>query len=151
MSNPQSKNNAHQRPIPVSIQFPTNKLASFRPAQEPQTRTSVKYERLNYHYLFPSTCLSLNDLTQDMAGLPFLSLFSSSLTAFVLLAFCANIPTTTVDKTITSKGIIITIRYNPVLLSLHKLPQWGFIPISMALHWQDQLCNEEVVVEVLTP
>lgn len=83
-------------------------------------------------------------LLQDKAGLP---LRSCATVCF----FCAKAPHAAVPRTNTCNGMIITVRYSAVLLSLHNMFQCGWTFMSMEDHWHDQLCREESVFEALTP
>jgi hypothetical protein len=79
-----------------------------------------------------------------MAGLPFLSVITKCL-------FSETDPNVAVDRTITSTGMIMTIKYNAVLLSLHRCPQYGCTFMLISDHWQLQLLSELTVSEALTP
>lgn len=81
----------------------------------------------------------------DIAGLPFLSWVMGC------CFFVANTPNAAAPRMMTCSGIIITMRYNAVLLSLHSAPQCGFTCISIEDHWQLQLWMVETVFEELTP
>jgi hypothetical protein len=93
-------------------------------------RTQTRTQALPRSFIPPSHKSDprlAGEVTQDIAGLPFLS---RKTTCF----FCAIAPQAAVPRTKTSSGMIMTMRYSATLLSLHNVPQYGAVVIVREDH-----------------